>query len=758
MPRLRGARAAAEPAARHAPHAAPSAPRPAPVRLPVRAAQPTPPIGTALPITRAMLGALFDATLDAVIIMDEQGLVTAWNSQAERLFGWTQTEAVGQPLATLIIPRRLRARHEAGLRQVVATGSGTRLDQRLELPALRRDGTEFPAELTITVVRNGNRTAFAGFLRDITRERSAELARSRAEGELAAARNERAAIAATLQALRARATPEETAVDIAAAIEKIRSVEFVAIYSYELDGRVIPLAVRSPAGVPITVSRPIPPERARYLRESSTGPWVDDWMPRATDDDYRRAWLEAGLTAAAYVPFGPREEPYGLISAGVASRQGRETMTSILAAVSEFAPVTGALLGPELVRRRAHADTRDGVARALETRAFYPVFQPIVELESRAVIGYEALTRFDDGTPPDRRFTEAERVGMSRELELAAMDAALAAADALPIDRWVSLNLSPERDPRRPGPGSGARRRRAAPRGRGDRALGDRRLCRGARRPGALRRGRQPRRRRRGSRLREPAPHHRAATAVREARHAARAWRRGGHRAPGAHRGDGLLRRAGRLHTRGGGDRDGGRAPHAAPPGRQLRAGIPPRPTAPHRSCLSGRHGPGKGLAGSGVRHPTQERAAMAMTFSVGARRDATLRPSDAQARDAGRRRRAFVVDDDPTTQLLLGDLAAELGWQTERFATLSALRRALARDEPDLLIVDDALPDGSGGDFIAEMRGQDRLRRLPVVICTGAVPARRRFLGRLAPVLAKPFDLFAFERIVLDVTGTAGG
>jgi len=43
-----------------------------------------------------MLGALFDATLDAVIIMDEQGLVTAWNSQAERLFGWTPAEAVGQ--------------------------------------------------------------------------------------------------------------------------------------------------------------------------------------------------------------------------------------------------------------------------------------------------------------------------------------------------------------------------------------------------------------------------------------------------------------------------------------------------------------------------------------------------------------------------------------------------------------------------------------------------------------------------------------
>lgn len=144
----------------------------------------------------------------------------------------------------------------------------------------------------------------------------------------------------------------------------------------------------------------------------------------------------------------------------------------------------------------------------------------------------------------------------------------------------------------------------------------------------------------------------------------------------------------------------------------------------------------------------------MAMTLSVDARRHATQPVSERKARDRPRQRRAFVVDDDPTTRLLLGDLAGELGWQTERFANLSALRRALAHDEPDLLILDDALPDGLGGDFIAEMRSQDRLRRLPVVICTGAEPPRRRWLGRLAPVLAKPFDLFAFERIVEDVAG----
>ncbi len=55
---------------------------------------------------------------------------------------------------------------------------------------------------------------------------------------------------------------------------------------------------------------------------------------------------------------------------------------------------------------------------------------------------------------------------------------------------------------------------------------------------------------------------------------------------------------------------------------------------------------------------------------------------------------------------------------------------------------------------FLRDLRSQDRLRRLPIVICTGAPPPRRRFLGRLAPVLAKPFDVRAFERIVRDVAG----
>jgi EAL domain-containing protein (putative c-di-GMP-specific phosphodiesterase class I) len=112
--------------------------------------------------------------------------------------------------------------------------------------------------------------------------------------------------------------------------------------------------------------------------------------------------------------------------------------------VGEFAATATALLAPHLERGRRAAQTHDRVTSILTERAFSSVFQPIVELGSRTPAGYEALTRFDDGTPPDRVFAEAHRVGLGFDLEIAALAAALDASDALPADAWLSLNASPD--------------------------------------------------------------------------------------------------------------------------------------------------------------------------------------------------------------------------------------------------------------------------------------------------------------------------
>jgi len=114
--------------------------------------------------------------LDAVITIDLEGLVTSWNPQAERLFGWTEREILGRRLAESIIPPEHRAAHERGLARFQETGEGAILGRRLELTAQHRDGTAFPVELAVTRVMIRGRVAFSAFVRDISERKRAEVA------------------------------------------------------------------------------------------------------------------------------------------------------------------------------------------------------------------------------------------------------------------------------------------------------------------------------------------------------------------------------------------------------------------------------------------------------------------------------------------------------------------------------------------------------------------------------------------------------
>src|SRR5437762_13908881 len=116
--------------------------------------------------------------LDAVITIDLQGLITSWNPQAERLFGWPQEEVLGRLLSETIIPLAHREAHERGLARFRATGEGAVLNRRIELTALHRNGTEFPVELAITPMQWGKTTVFSAFLRDISdRKRTEQILR-----------------------------------------------------------------------------------------------------------------------------------------------------------------------------------------------------------------------------------------------------------------------------------------------------------------------------------------------------------------------------------------------------------------------------------------------------------------------------------------------------------------------------------------------------------------------------------------------------
>jgi PAS domain S-box-containing protein len=131
-------------------------------------------VETALRESEERTRLIVDQALDGVITIDAEGFITSWNPQAESLFGWTRTEVLGRRLADVIVPPQYRAAHEAGLARLRAGETSTLLNRRIELTALRRDGTEFPVELAITPLRVGGATVFSAFLRDITERKRAE--------------------------------------------------------------------------------------------------------------------------------------------------------------------------------------------------------------------------------------------------------------------------------------------------------------------------------------------------------------------------------------------------------------------------------------------------------------------------------------------------------------------------------------------------------------------------------------------------------
>lgn len=123
--------------------------------------------------------AIFAAALDAIVTMDHRGNVVDCNAATERILGYSPRQLIGQPLADFLIPERFRKQHYEGLARYLATGEGPVLGRHLEMSALRADGHEFPAELSIARVPGIEPPLFTGTLRDITERKRGESERIR---------------------------------------------------------------------------------------------------------------------------------------------------------------------------------------------------------------------------------------------------------------------------------------------------------------------------------------------------------------------------------------------------------------------------------------------------------------------------------------------------------------------------------------------------------------------------------------------------
>ncbi len=213
-----------------------------------------------------------------------------------------------------------------------------------------------------------------------------------------------------------------------------------AMFFFEHDGTATPAGFTIADGREAPLRR-IPRKRASYLRDQGKrGPWIEHWQPIA-GHPYAKLLGDLKIKAHAYAPIRDGAEVIGILVVG-AGGDAEQSLSAALPALIEFATISGTMIGPKVAALSEISAARANLTAIIASQRFHAVFQPIVDIETMAVMGYEGLTRFDDGVPPESRFAQAADLGMSAELEIAAIQSVLAAARDLPTDGWLNINAS----------------------------------------------------------------------------------------------------------------------------------------------------------------------------------------------------------------------------------------------------------------------------------------------------------------------------
>lgn len=117
---------------------------------------------------------VLENALDAIVNIDQAGRIVEWNRAASQLFGYARADVMGRDLGEVIVPSAYREAHHQGMLRLQQTGQSTLLGKLIEITAIRRDGQEFPIELTIVEIERDDDRYYSAFIRDITTRKQAE--------------------------------------------------------------------------------------------------------------------------------------------------------------------------------------------------------------------------------------------------------------------------------------------------------------------------------------------------------------------------------------------------------------------------------------------------------------------------------------------------------------------------------------------------------------------------------------------------------
>jgi PAS domain S-box-containing protein len=381
----------------------------------------------------AQLVAAINHAADSVMMVSLDGSITDVNASFERASGYLRAEVIGRN------PRLLKSGIQpCGFYEAMWTAIVSGKQWSGELVNRRKDGSFYIVEAVISPVlgAEGESSGYVAVSRDVTVERALAASSARAASE-------HSLVLAVARDLRPDSTPETKAQAICRRVAGLTRIGAAQLLVFEPDGHAMPFGY-AVAGREDPPRRHLPYQMGRSLRaRAAFGPWTEPWSHRGAGSS--GSLLEnVGPSALACAPVCFNDRVIGLLVAQSLDVADKGAVDELLPAVVEFADLAGALLGPDVAARMDAQGNRQRIRDIIEHRTFRPVFQPIVDITLNKVVGYEALTRYTDGSDPEALFVEAAALGLGVELERATLKASLEAATSLPESAWLDLNASPE--------------------------------------------------------------------------------------------------------------------------------------------------------------------------------------------------------------------------------------------------------------------------------------------------------------------------
>ena len=372
-------------------------------------------------------------TADPTLLIDEHGTITHANAAFLALTGWPSERIVGRRasrVASALLVRShlgplLRAsQSEAPLlfeiEHCLSGGEPRRLQIALA-PSPRPDGGTSGRVVTLRQMNQ---------LEELQTHIETEAAFERA-------------LSTAVRRVADAATLEQAAGTLCEELTALPAIDTALVCAFTGD-RVRVCGISKPSGYPVSAGDWLPEPRASDIRErTAAGAWAQYISADSADQEFLRELAVAGLRAVACGPIIHGDHADGALLLGTFNESFATTLVERMPGVLSCGTTSSGLLAERLHAWRWRTEMRESVESVLASLAFKPVFQPIIELDGGAVVGYEALTRFASGQRPDFCFAQAWSVGLGAELELATLRAAIEAGKALPAGSWLSLNVSP---------------------------------------------------------------------------------------------------------------------------------------------------------------------------------------------------------------------------------------------------------------------------------------------------------------------------